>query len=529
MNFRYLKNMMAVATFAVAALSLGSCVGDLDVSSINPTTPSDFDQAKVFTKIYAGFSLTGQTGPNGDQDISDIDEGTSDLLRQIWNSNELTTDEAHCAWGDTGIPEYNHNAWSDSHSMLKGLYYRLYFSITLCNNFLTLTADESDATTKMERAEVRFIRALDYYYLMDMFGNVAFTTVVSKENPPQKSRAEVFAFVESELKDCVTDMAEPRANTYGRVDKAAAWLLLARLYLNAKVYTGTAHWADAASYAKQVMNSGYKLCTTAKGNYSAYQLLFMGDNNTNGAQDEDIFPVLYDGVDTQSYGGMFFLIASTRTGDEGSNGSSEHWAGNRARKNLIDKFFPNDNAPASSTSDIITAAKDSRALFYGTGRTVSVEKEGTFSSGFSCVKFTGVHSDGSATHDSKFTDTDYPFMRVAEAYLTYAEALIRANNDECTAEAASAINAVRARANAKQASTYTLDEVLDEWSREFWFEGRRRIDLIRFGLYGGQSTYKWEWMGGAYAGSQFSANYNIFPIPSSDLNANHNLVQNTGY
>lgn len=325
MNFKYIKSVLPLAVLAIATLGISSCVGDLDVDPINPQVTMTWDQAKVFNKIYAGFALTGQTGPSGNQDIDDIDEGTSDFTRQIWNANELTTDEAQCTWGDAGIPEFNHNTWSDSHSMLKGLYYRMYFSITLCNFFLEKTDGATEAATVQERAEVRFIRAMQYYYLMDMFGNVPFVTKVSSSKAPQYTRAQIYEFVKSELQACEPDMADPRTNTYGRVDKAANWMLQARLYLNAQVYTGTADWTDARDYAKKVMDSGYTLCTTGKNGYSAYQLLFMGDNNTNGAQVEDIFPILFDGETTQSYGGMEFLIASTRNGEEG----------NRDRKSVV--------------------------------------------------------------------------------------------------------------------------------------------------------------------------------------------------
>lgn len=527
MKSKYFQSVLPVAIFLLAIVGIGSCTSDLDVQPINPKVSMTWDQAKVFNKIYAGFVLTGQTGPDGKKDIQDIDEGTSDFSRQIWNANELTSDEAQCTWPDGGISEFNHNTWSDSHPMMKGLYYRLYFSVTLCNFFLQQTAGASDQATLQQRAEVRFVRAMQYYYLMDLFGNVPFTTVVSNEKPVQYSRAQVFNFVESELKACEPDMAAPRTNTYGRVDKAANWLLQARLYLNAQVYTGTAKWDSAAVYAQKVMNSGYTLCTEGKNGYSAYQLLFMGDNNTNGAQNEDIFPLLFDGETTQSYGGMQFLIASTRNGEEGNNGTSEHWAGNWCRKNMLDKFFPSADAPQATTAEIVAAAGDDRALFYGVGRQLSMKKE--TDPGFSCCKFTNVHSDGTQTHNYKFVDTDYPFMRLAEAYLTYAEALIRINNGECPAEAKAAINALRARAHATQANTYSLSDVLTEWSKEFWFEGRRRMDLVRFGLYGGQSNYLWENMGGTYAGTQIGAYRNIFPLPSSDLNANSNLKQNPEY
>ncbi len=118
-----------------------------------------------------------------------------------------------------------------------------------------------------------------------------------------------------------------------------------------------------------------------------------------------------------------------------------------------------------------------------------------------------------------------------EAYLTYAEADARLNGGSCTADGIAKVKALQERANKSTASLTTVDleYLCSEWSREFGFEGRRRMDLIRFNKYGGQSTYLWEWMGGAETGAAFDSHLNIFPIPNSDLNANSNLKQNPGY
>ena len=518
---------------AVALLSLGfaSCVGDLDVENINPQQVPDLNSDALLNKIYANLVVTGQSGPAGNGDIDDIDEGTSNLVRQLWNANELTTDEAHCVWGDPGIPEFNHNAWSDTHPMMQALYYRFYFGITLANEYLAQVPDDSQ-----KRAEARFMRALYYSYLMDLFGNVPFMTTVSIEQAPQYTRTEIFNFVESELKAIIGEaesadvLPETRA-AYGRADKVAAEMLLARIYLNAQVYTGSPRWQDAKDYAEKVINSSYSLVTARKGAYSAYQLLFMGDNDANGAQNEIILPAIHDGVRTQTWGGSLFLIASTNNGDY-STGTSENWGGNRARPQFVQQFFPGGGAPTSNDPVAVAAAAgDDRALFYTDGRTLHITKESDFKKGFSYIKFLNFHADGSTAHHTQFVDTDFPVMRVAEAYLTYAEADARLNGGSCTSDGIEKVKAVQERAH-KSTSSLTsvdLDYLCNEWSREFGFEGRRRMDLIRFGKYGGQSTYKWEWMGGVESGSAFDSHLNIFPIPNSDLNANGNLKQNPGY
>jgi len=520
--FKYTKTLLPVAALTLT-LGLTSCVGDLDVDpTIDKSTSMEFDRDGVFTKIYANMALTGQVGPAGDQDIADIDEGTSDFFRQIWNMNELTTDEAICSWGDPGIPEYNFNTWDASHGMITCEYYRLLFGITMANSFLSQTEGDTDAETVKMRAEVRFLRALYYTYAIDFFGNVPFVTSVSSANAPQGSRESVYSFIESELNDCVKDMAEPKTNTYGRADKAAAWLLLSRLYLNAQVYTGTAQWAKAAEFAQKVMDSKYKLVST-------YKYLFMGDNNSNGAQNEIILPILQDGIDTQNYGGSLFLIASTNKDDMGEHGTSESWAGNRARKQLVEKFFPNSEPPTGlDVAGMIAAAGDDRAMFFSKGRNLSVEETSVFTDGFSVGKFTNSYSSGGNTHDSKFVDMDVPFMRAAEAYLTFAEAQTRMGN---TTAAKVAIDALkdRAHASASKQGVYSLDDICDEWAREFMFEGRRRMDLIRFGRFGGNSDYVWEWKGGTRNGSNFSAQRNVFGLPTKDVVANNNLKQNAGY
>ncbi|MGL5958065.1 MAG: RagB/SusD family nutrient uptake outer membrane protein, partial [Phocaeicola sp.] len=174
MKIRTLKSFIPTAAFALT-LSFSSCIGDLNVDpTIDASTSMEFNRNQVFTKIYANMALTGQKGPDGSGDIADIDEGTSAFIRQLWNANQLPTDEAICCWGDAGIPEYNSGSWDASHGMVSALYYRLYFGITLANFFLEKTEGDTTADGPILRAEARFLRALYYYYAMDLFGNIPF-------------------------------------------------------------------------------------------------------------------------------------------------------------------------------------------------------------------------------------------------------------------------------------------------------------------------------------------------------------------
>ena len=368
------KYILSLASLALL-MGMSSCVNDLDVTPKDPSTTMVPDEAALFAKCYANIGLAGNTGANGDCDIDGLDGGTTGYVRQLWNAQELPTDEAICAWGDPGIPAFNYNQYDASHPMLRGFYYRLYTGIAFCNHYLSVCGDV-DAT---RAAEVRFIRALNYYYLMDLFGNVPFTLEISAESPQQIRRPDLFAWIENEVKEILPNMLAPRAvksneQGYGRVDQDAANLLLARMYLNAEVYTGTARWAEAQSYAETVCNGPHKLNTTGMNGWSAYQMLFMGDNGETSAATEAIFPVLQDGTTTTSWGTSLFLMASTWKSDMNINsdfGTTEFWAGNRARFQLLQKFFPGGTVPSVNIQNMVEAAGDDRALFYGKGRTAT--------------------------------------------------------------------------------------------------------------------------------------------------------------
>lgn len=544
-NYKYIYSA------AVIALSMGlsSCVGDLDVKPIDPNvhTTEKVSPNSAFNKVYATLAMTGNGGASGDSDVDGIDGGTSGFVRQLFNSQELTTDEAICAWGgDEGVNNYNFNTYDASHPMLRGLYYRLTTGISFCNNYLHEYADHD----KTMAAEVRFIRALEYYYLLDGWGNVPFSTELDKQKPKRIKRADLYKWLVDELaKEVLPNLSEAKPKKsgeagYGRVDKAAAWLLLARLYLNAEVYTGKAEWAKAAEYANMVMKSAYKLYgkENKKGQWSAYQQLFMGDNGENGASVEAIFPLLQDGLTTTSWATTLFLMASTSDGNahlksknEAALGVTESWRGNRMRKQLVQKFFPNNNAPEVSAAEMPEAAKDDRAIFDAVGRKLengdNTAAVGTFTNGYAVCKFNNFKTDGSKGHSSQFPDTDFFLMRSAEAYLIFAEAQARLNGNTATGDAAAAINALRDRANAKTKNEFTLDEICDEWSREFYFEGLRRTTLIRFNRYAGDNVnYNWDWKGGVKEGRNIDKHLNLFAIPTSDLNENkENLIQNEGY
>ncbi len=534
MKFNKIKPIL-YTTVLGCTLGLSSCIGDLDVTPIDPSVIQVFNQDAVFGKMYASMANTGQQGPAGNGDLDGIDEGTSGFFRLIWNFNELPTDEGLCSWGDVGIPEMNFASWSASHNQIEGLYYRLYFGVTISNHFLEMTEGKTDDNSIKQRAEARFLRALNYYYLMDFFGDVPFTTVVSSEKASQIARTDLFKFLEEELLDIVNDQYDAMQAPYGRADKVASYLLLSRMYLNAEVYTGQARWADAVEYSEKVINSGYELADN-------YAQLFMGDNDLNqNVMKEIILPIRQDGASNPSYPTATFLISSTRTQGMGDFGITEGWGGNRGRMSLAAKFFANGDMPAGldDVSKTIAEAGDDRAMFVNAGSYLNDNKEtiniefslpitnvNVFKEGVGVAKFTNVYSNGEPAHDSKFVDMDVPFFRMAEAYLTYAEANMRNGGDK--SKSIAYVNELRERANARALTDLTLDQILEEKSREFYFEGHRRTDLVRYGYFT-SGSYLWDWKGGSPAGTAVSSTYCLLPIPTSDLNANANLTQNPGY
>jgi starch-binding outer membrane protein, SusD/RagB family len=533
---KYIKNIVPAAALALS-MGMTSCTGDLDVTPIDPNLDLEYSAEGLFNKCYATLALAGNGGANGDCDIDGLDGGTTGFVRQLVNSNDLTTDEAICGWGDEGISDYCFNTYGSGHPMLKGFYSRLTTAVSYCNQYLSVAGD-NDATMA---AEVRFLRAYEYSLIMDGWGCIPFSTK-PLATPTQMSREEAFNWIEQELLDIIPSLNDAKAKkstdaNYGRVDKAAAWLLLSRLYLNAEVYTGTAQWAKAAEYAKKVMDSDYRLNTTSANQWSAYQMLFMGDNGETDAAYEAIFPLLQDGVKSTAWGTSLYLIAGCYDSDTPSNvdeptatnNTNQAWGGLRCRPDLLKKFDITDAEKFQVHCwDMVDATGDDRALFDGVGRKYDNEDTGVFKNGFATTKFSNWYSTNESAHDSQYADTDFFLMRAAEAYLTYAEALARQNGGTATGEAATAINAIRNRAHAQTKTSYTLDEILDEWSREFYFEGRRRVDLIRYGYYGGNANYNWTWKGGSKAGVNFASTRNIFAIPASVITAN-GFTQNPGY
>lgn len=546
MKLKTFKYIVPAAVALVISLGMTSCADELSQSITDPQTNTTFDPDGTLAKIYGSLHLTGTIGGSGNADMSQFDEGNSAFFRRIFEANELGSDECIWTWqGDAGIPEMTNLSWNSSHGYNELTYYRIMYNITLCNFYLDETEGNTEAKMLQNRAEVRFLRAYFMTQFIDLYGKAPFKEHFSSELPVEMSRVDAFNYVVKELKaingenadakEVLLDNANSDTN-YGRADKVAANLLLARLYLNAGVYTGTPQWQEAMNYANKVINSGYSLNKNAKNGFSAYEQLFMGDNGENpNARQEIIFPIRCD-VNSRSYGGSLYPIASTTGDGTPTQGlASAQWTCNRAREAMVAKFFSDfNNVPmVNDPHEVAKAAKDDRALFFSGAaedgskkRTISTEEKTTFAAGLGIMKWTNNHADGTASKDPAWPDTDVPLFRVAEAYLTLAEANFRLGGENSIT--LNAINELRNRAHAEPLTEVKERDIIDEWCREFYFEGRRRSDLIRFGLFT-SGAYLWDWKGGSYAGNGVSNIYNLYPIPANELNANSNMHQNPGY
>lgn len=549
MKTKYIKQLFSAALIAVLSSGVTSCINDLDISPIDPQTGGSFDQQGVFVKGYAMLGVTGQKGIDGSPDPDGQDEGESGFYRTTFNCNELPTDECLWAWQENqDIPQLTSISWSPSSQRTEWVYVRLGYDITQYNFFLDQTESMTDAETLRQRAEIRFLRALHYWYFLDLFGKAPFKEHFNNDLPVEKKGTELYTYIQNELNEIEGDMYEPRQAPFGRADKAANWLLRARLYLNAGVYTGQTDYAKAEEYASKVIGSAYKLCT----NYSE---LFMADNDENeNAMQEIILPIRQDGVKTRNYGGSTYLVCGTRVAGMPRMGTTNGWSCIFARAAMVQKFFSNlDDVPmlradveipkgldtdeqiddfdaehGIRTEDMIKAAGDDRALLYsgvgGGRRKIHTDAISGFTDGLSIVKWQNYRSDGKPVSHATYPDTDIPLFRLAEAYLTRAEAIFRQGGD-----ATGDINELRKRANCtRKVQTVTEQELIDEWAREFYLEGRRRSDLVRFGMFT-TNKYLWDWKGGAMNGTSVASYYNKYPIPVSDINNNRNMSQNEGY
>lgn len=542
-----MKSTKTIKTFfAIAVLFLAtSCAKNLDLFPVNDLTQeTTYATAEgymsVLAKIYGGMSMTGNQGPANQPDIAGgLDEGSQvPFIRGFFNLQELPTDEAVVAWNDQTIQDFHNFNWTSSDVFVKGAYARPIYNITLINEYLRESTDDKVAgrgitgtaaeNIKKSRAEVRFLRAFNYWVMMDLFGKSTFITEddgIGTFLPKEISRTDLFTYIEGELKAIDAALPTKGSVEYGHIEQPAAWALLARMYLNAAVYTGTQRNNDAATYAQKVIDAGYSL-------QPGYFKLFMADNDKY--RNEIIWAINCDGLRGQAYGNTTFLVHAPAGGDATDFGVTGGWFGYRATKAFGAKFPKTANGSIDTTKDLRGKAFYTSA-FQGTDAQGNIPNKADiadFSTGYHIKKFVNKRSDGLKVSDptSTYADIDFAVFRLPEMYLIYAEAVLRGATTGNAQNAVTYVNLIRSRAGATTwvSSDLTLQNVLDERSRELFWEGHRRTDLIRYGMFT-TSAYLWPWKGGVSSGTAVDSKFNLYPIPATNRNANPNLNQNTGY
>lgn len=502
--------------------SLFSCTKDLNKRPTNGVTNA------IQYQTVAGYKQELAT-VYGSLVYTPTSTGSKGFLRDLWDMQEYPTDEAVSTWNDDGnVAIYHQLAWSADLPAVAYVYTDMLNTITLANSFIIESSDNniaargfspSDADSiRLFKAEARFLRAYAYSVLMDEYGNPPFptdTTLAAGVAPKQISRADLFKYVESELKSIDTVLAPPATNEWGRADQAAAWALLSRIYLNAQIYTGTPRYTDAITYCNKIINSNkYSLL-------SHYSWLFMGDNDKDNH--EFIFPIVYQNDNEVNWGSTAFLILGPAGVPSSLNGLSNSWNEFRFTQS-IPKLFPSYDTSV-----------DKRAMFYTQGQNLVVNSVTNQTDGFSAYKYRNINRDGSVIKQNNtygnVSDVDFPVFRLAEIYLTYAESVLRGGSGGSMITALSYINQLRGRAYADDPSStsgniaqaqLTTDFILAEKGREMYWEAQRRTDLVRYN-YLTTANYLWDWKGGSLAGNAVDSKYNLFPLPTSDVLANPNL------
>ncbi len=501
----------------VSSINIG-CTDDLNTEplielSLDELLAQDPQAVEgILSRLYGSFALSGANGP-GSSDISD-DAGESPFLRGIVNLQDFAADAMKNRWGDNGLDQLTTTTdWTPENKFFRYLYNRIFFTIPQCNNLLSILPNVDVEDKDAIISEVRFIRALANFYLIDVFGKGVLATEDNfgqSESLPEATRVELFDFVEAEL--LTIEPLLPDNNTYGRATKGAAQMLLAKLYLNAEVYTGTARYDAAATYANRVITEGpYSLATD-------FVSIFSADNDTSS---EIILPLIADSQVSQSYGNTTYIVNGGLNADTtplSQFGATEGWGGHRSSKAWYGLF-----------GDLGTSTDVRASLFWTQGHNYEMEDYKEWTDGYPSIKFRNTNFSGTSL-PSSFSSTDFPLFRLADAYLMYAECAIRGAGGADMNTAVQYVNDVRLRSNASTVNQgdLTLQFMIDERGRELNLEGHRRTDLIRFGMFTGGS-YLWPWKGGVKNGASIPETYNLFPIPSSALQANTNLSQNPGF
>lgn len=547
---------------AVLGLGMSSCVGDLDLKPNDPNLVDTSDpnfKANSLGMCYLGIACSGISGP-GSSYVADVDPGTSAYLRLMFTLNEFCTDECIWIWPDAGVVDIVGCSWGANNGLIQAAYYRLMGHIAVCNQFLFNTQDDTDAETLEMRAQVRVLRAYSYYNMMDLFGQSSFCTEETiGEDPVQKSSAELFAWIESELTDIVDNRLISDHPVYGRVGLDGAEALLARLYLNAEAFSGEARWGDCQTRCENVIARHRGGGFEGTGLCKHYHYLFCADNDaympggSNAAENEILFGIAYEAEMTQSYGGPTFIVAATISNTHyiprQNYGCSSEWSCLRGCAEMAARF-PGQPEETQDVRDDLwlkgmkPAGPDWEAEDYS-DRFIGFNGAWATVGGNAIIKFTGRTRNAAADggwdwkpdgtpgwEATSFSNTDQPIIRLADMYLMYSEAYINGRTGD-RQKALDYMNIVRRRAGAPDASfqNLTRNGIMDERSREFYLESTRRTDLVRNEMFAGPTQTVWQYKGNIdnNDGTRIAIRNNLYPIPSAVLAAQPDFKQNPGY
>lgn len=519
-----MKKRIYTIVLLISTFLISSCVGDLDqmphqetTSGNVYTTPENYKS--VLGKLYNTLVTTGQGKGGGNADLSS--NNGQDYLRCYFNLQECGTDEVASTWleGDK-IRDLTYLSWDANDTWVSDMYYRIFYNIALTNEFLRNATDskiagfseQEQADIRHYRAEARFLRALFYYHAMDLFRNIPFVdenSPVGAFIPPRYTAAQVFEFIETELKEIDSDLLSKNECEYGRASKGAAYTLLAKLYLNAKVYIGQEKYTECITACQDAIKQGYSL-------EDDYKKLFNADNNLRN--NEIIFTLPVDAMHTVSWGSTTYIVCGAV-----SNTSEFQIPEEYGVKSGWGSFRVRGEIPALFTEG------DGRALFFTEGQTQYLDQVDNQSNGYLVEKWSN-RTDAGATASNTAdggVNTDYPMFRLADVYLMLAEAVVRGGTGSSKGVALGYVNELRQRAfgnasGAVKESEMSKEFILNERARELYWEGSRRTDLIRYDSFT-TATYLWQWKGGTKEGREVDTKYNIYPIPATDLTANPNL------
>ena len=475
--------------------------------------------------------------------VADIYNSMNNGAHYWWQTMEMqdeTTDHGICPWNDNGDHWNAHlHKWVPTWGVLNDVYSSEYSTIAKANLFLEVLKGATLSDSLAVKAEVKALRAYCYMELMDYFGGVPIVTAakLNPQNlPARNTRAEVFDFIEKEFKDAITNLPSATTQPYPRIGKESVQAMLAKLYLNAEVWSGTPRWADCVAQCDAVISSG---AYTLPSGYGDIWKAFGEDNNTSANNKEIIFALSKDQNGAQLFTGLMSFPDGARVngavnadgtviGFKGGPNSTVNNGGWDGPSTTLDHYNIYD--PSDFRRQLIMNGKyyDAAGNFLSefkpyTGSDLS--QLSTFVStptvdwGLKVIKY---RPNPSSTNGG-WMSNDLVLMRYADILLSKAEALYRTSAaNKAAAEAL--VNQVHAR-NFKLPQTITinsLDDILMERSKEFLWEGTYRTDLIRFGKFG-------SWTGQFKTTPDADGHLTLFPIPQPQLQTNVNLVQNPGY